>query len=287
MLIEPSTLTLLGAALIGLVVGSFLNVVIHRLPLMMQARWRTECREHLGLTDRSNNPEFSLISPASRCPHCKAAIKPWQNIPVVSYLLLRGKCGSCGEKISFRYPLVELLSALLTTAVIWHFGLTAAGISATFLVWALITLTFIDLDHHLLPDSITLPVMWLGLLLNTASVYTDPVSAIFGAIFGYLSLWSVFHLFRLLTGKEGMGYGDFKLLAVLGAWLGWQLLPQIVVIASFAGAAIGIVMLTLRAQERETPIPFGPYLAIAGVIALFWGDLINHWYMQISGITSL
>ena len=285
MLIENPLLLLLSAALIGLVVGSFLNVVIYRLPLMLQSRWNIDCHEHLGLTNQNADATISLSLPPSHCPQCKARVKAWQNIPVISYLLLRGKCSSCGTKISIRYPLVELLSGLLTAAVIWHFGLTVAGISATLLIWSLIALTFIDLDHQLLPDSITLPVMWLGLLLNTGSVFTDPVSAIYGAAFGYLSLWLIFQLFRLLTGKEGMGFGDFKLLALFGAWFGWQLLPQIVVIASVSGALLGIGMIALRKHEREIPIPFGPYLAIAGIIALFWGESINNWYLQLSGIT--
>jgi len=285
MLIDNPLLLLLSAAIIGLIVGSFLNVVIYRLPLILQSRWNTDCHEHLGLTNENVDNTISLSLPPSHCPHCKANIKAWQNIPVISYLLLGGKCSNCGAKISIRYPLVELLSGLLTAAVIWHFGLTAAGISATLLAWSLIALTFIDLDHQLLPDSITLPVLWLGLLLNASSVFTDPVSAIYGAAFGYLSLWLIFQLFRLLTGKEGMGFGDFKLLALFGAWFGWQLLPQIVVIASVAGAVIGVAMILLRKHERETPIPFGPYLAIAGIIAMLWGDSINHWYLQISGIT--
>lgn len=284
MLIDNPLLLLLTAALIGLIVGSFLNVVIYRLPLMLQSRWNADCHEHLGLTNQNPENSISLSLPASHCPHCKAVIKAWQNIPVISYLLLKGRCSSCGVKIPFRYPLVELLSGLLTTAVIWHFGISMAGISATLLIWSLIALTFIDLDHQLLPDSITLPVLWFGLLLNTNSVFTDPVSAIYGATFGYLSLWVIFQLFRLLTSKEGMGFGDFKLLALFGAWFGWQLLPQIVVIASVAGALIGLAMILLRKHEREVPIPFGPYLAIAGIIAMFWGESINNWYLQISGI---
>jgi len=284
MLIENPLLLLLSAALFGLIVGSFLNVVIYRLPLILQARWNADCHEHLGLANQKADNTISLSLPASHCPHCKANIKAWQNIPVISYLLLRGKCADCGTRISLRYPLVELLSSLLTIAVIWHYGLTVAGISATLLVWSLIVLTFIDLDHQLLPDSITLPVLWLGLLLNASSVFIDPVSAIYGAAFGYLSLWLIFQLFRLLTGKEGMGFGDFKLLALFGAWFGWQLLPQIVVIASVTGAIIGIGMIVLRKREREIPIPFGPYLAIAGIIAMFWGESINNWYLQISGL---
>ncbi len=284
MLIENPLLLLLTAAIFGLIVGSFLNVVIYRLPLIMQSRWNTDCREHLGLTDQNTEETISLSLPASHCPHCKASIKAWQNIPVISYLLLRGKCANCGAKISIRYPLVELISGLLTITVIWHYGLTVAGVSAALLVWSLIALAFIDLDHQLLPDSITLPMLWLGLLLNASSVFTDPVSAIYGAAFGYLSLWLIFQLFRLLTGKEGMGFGDFKLLALFGAWFGWQLLPLIVVIASVTGALIGIAMIALRKHEREIPIPFGPYLAIAGIIAMFWGEPLNNWYLQISGL---
>ena len=276
-------LLVLAGLVCGLLVGSFLNVVIYRLPLMLERQWRRECREHLGLPAEEEE-KFTLASPPSRCPDCGAAVKPWQNIPVISYLLLGGKCASCKTHISLRYPFVELLTGLLTALAIWHFGLNLQGIAAVIFLWILVALTFIDLDHHLLPDSMTLPLVWIGLLLNTQSVFTDPLSAIYGAVAGYLVLWGVYHLFRLLTGKEGMGYGDFKLLAAFGAWFGWQLLPQIIIISSMAGALIGITLILVRRHEQGKPIPFGPYLAIAGVIALFFGQPINHWYLSLTGM---
>lgn len=281
-IMDPLLLTALGL-LFGLIVGSFLNVVIHRLPMILERQWRRECREHLDLPVEPQE-RFSLASPPSRCPQCHTPIKPWQNIPLVSYLLLGGRCSNCKAKIPLRYPFVELLTGLLCAFAIWKFGLNLQGAAAVVLVCFLVALTFIDLDHHLLPDSMTLPLIWLGLLLNTSSLFTDPVSAIIGAAAGYLVLWGVFHLFRLFTGKEGMGYGDFKLLAALGAWFGWQLLAQILILSSLAGALIGITLILVRRHAHDVPIPFGPYLAIAGVIALFFGQQINAWYLGLAGL---
>jgi len=273
----------LAGLVAGLLVGSFLNVVIYRLPQILMRQWRQECHEHLGLP-LEEEEKLSLAFPASRCPSCGAAIRAWQNIPVISYLLLGGKCSSCKTKIPLRYPVVELLTGLLTALAIWQFGFTLQGIAAVVFLWFLVALTFIDLDHHLLPDNMTLPLVWIGLLLNTQSVFTDPLSSIYGAVAGYLVLWGVYHLFRILTGKEGMGYGDFKLLAAFGAWFGWQLLPQIIIVSSLAGAVIGITLILVRRHEQGKPIPFGPYLAVAGVIALFFGPQINHWYLALTGM---
>ena len=273
----------LAGLVFGLLVGSFLNVVIYRLPLILMRQWRQECQEHLGLPAEEQE-KLSLAFPASSCPSCGASIKPWQNIPVISYLLLGGKCASCKTRIPLRYPVVELLTGVLTALALWQFGFNTQGIAAVVFLWFMVALTFIDLDHHLLPDNMTLPLVWIGLLLNTQSVFTDPLSAIYGAVAGYLVLWGVYHLFRLLTGKEGMGYGDFKLLAAFGAWFGWQLLPQIIIISSLAGAVIGITLILVRRHEQGKPIPFGPYLAVAGVIALFFGQQINHWYLGLTGM---
>ena len=272
------------AFVLGAAIGSFLNVVVLRLPSMLEARWKRDCSELLELEQPKSDDPPGLVKPASHCPKCKAPIKPWHNIPIISYLLLRGRCNNCGERISIRYPAVELLTATLTALAIFSFGLTPQGIAAVLLIWILIALAFIDLDTQLLPDAITIPALWVGLLLNTQSLFAEPIDAIIGAATGYLFLWSIYQLFRLLTGKEGMGYGDFKLLAVFGAWFGWQLLPQILVISSLAGAVIGILMIVTGLNKKGQPIPFGPYLAIAGAIALIWGEPINSWYLAISGI---
>ncbi|HEC17678.1 MAG TPA: prepilin peptidase [Sedimenticola sp.] len=275
----------LYAGLLGLVVGSFLNVVVHRLPIMMEKDWRAQCLEFL---DRQNQAEedapLSLSKPGSRCPHCGHHIRIIENIPVLSYLFLKGRCSACGEPISIRYPLVELATCLLSLAVVWGFGLSGQAAAALLLTWALIALSLIDFDHKLLPDSITLPFLWLGLLLSLFGVFTDPRSAIIGAAAGYLSLWSVYHLFRLLTGKEGMGFGDFKLLALFGAWLGWQYLPQIIMLSSLVGAVVGVGLILLRGRDRNIPIPFGPYLAVAGWISLLWGEKINQAYLNWAGL---
>ena len=266
------------AGLLGLCVGSFLNVVIHRLPKMMEQEWHAQCAELRGET-ASTAADLTLARPRSRCPSCGHQITALENIPLVSYMLLRGKCSNCATPISPRYPAVEALTALLSAYAAWHFGPTLQTVGALLLIWALIALTVIDFDTQLLPDSITLPLLWFGLAFNLFGAYADLPSAVIGAMLGYLSLWSVFWLFKLATGKEGMGYGDFKLLAALGAWLGWQLLPVIVLLSSVVGAAIGIGLIVASRHGRNTPIPFGPYLAIAGLIALFWGARLTRAYL--------
>jgi leader peptidase (prepilin peptidase)/N-methyltransferase len=271
--------------LFGLVVGSFLNVVIHRLPIMMETRWRRDCCELLELEAEKEESPLGLAYPNSHCPHCKAPIRAWQNIPVISYLLLGGKCASCGTGISLRYPLIELATGLMTLSLAWFFPLSPALLGAMLLTWALIALTMIDIDHQLLPDDITLPLLWLGLLFNVFGTYTSLSNAVIGAMAGYLSLWSVYWLFKLATGKEGMGYGDFKLLAALGAWLGWQALPLIILLSSLVGAVVGIFLMILKRRGRDVPIPFGPYLAAAGWIALLWGDRIIAVYQGGVGVT--
>jgi len=269
---------------LGLVVGSFLNVVIYRLPLMMETRWRKDCCELLEVPQEKEAPRLTLATPNSHCPHCGSAIKPWQNIPVLSYLLLRGKCAVCGVGISLRYPTIELVTGLLTLSLAWYFALSPALLGAVIFTWALVTLTMIDVDHKLLPDDITLPLLWLGLLFNIGGTYVNLTDAVIGAMAGYLILWSVYWLFKLTTGKEGMGYGDFKLLAALGAWLGWQALPLIILLSSLVGALCGIALILLKGRGREVPIPFGPYLAVAGWIAMIWGDEITSRYLAASGL---
>lgn len=266
------------AGLVGLVVGSFLNVVIHRLPKMMEQGWLEECAQLRG-EDVPAGEKLSLARPASRCPHCSHAIRAMENIPILSYCLLGGRCRACKAPISLRYPLVEALSGVLSGFAIWHFGANWAGLGAVVFVWAVIALTFIDLDTQLLPDSITLPLLWGGLLLNLSGTYTDIQSAVIGAVAGYLSLWSVFWIFKLLTGKEGMGFGDFKLLAAIGAWVGWQMLPLTILASSLAGAIVGIALIVFARHGRNVPIPFGPYLAAAALIALFWGKFLTHHYL--------
>lgn len=270
------------AGLLGLCVGSFLNVVIHRLPKMMEEEWQAQCAELRGETP-STVANLTLARPRSRCPSCGHQITALENIPLLSYLFLRGKCSNCATSISPRYPIVEAITALLSAYAAWHFGPTLQAIGALFLIWALIALTVIDFDTQLLPDSITLPLLWAGLAFNLVNTYADLSSAVIGAMIGYLSLWSVFWLFKLATGKEGMGYGDFKLLAALGAWLGWQMLPAIILLSSVVGAGIGIAMIAATRQGRNTPIPFGPYLATAGLIALFWGPQLTRSYLGLMG----
>ncbi|MDX1299544.1 MAG: A24 family peptidase [Pseudomonas sp.] len=273
----------LCALLIGLLVGSFLNVVIFRLPKMMQRDWREQAREILELPGEPETATFNLVLPNSQCPHCAHEIKPWENIPVISYLFLRGKCSSCKAPISLRYPLVELTCGLLSAYIAWHFGFTWQAGAMLLLTWSLLAMSLIDADHQLLPDSLVLPLLWLGLITNSFGLFTSLEDALWGAIAGYLSLWSVYWLFKLVTGKEGMGYGDFKLLAMLGAWGGWQVLPLTILLSSLVGAVLGLIMLRLRNAETSTPIPFGPYLAIAGWIALLWGERITSSYLQIAG----
>ncbi|WP_339511501.1 prepilin peptidase [Pseudomonas sp. RL_15y_Pfl2_60] len=269
---------------IGLLVGSFLNVVVYRLPIMMQRDWQAQAREALGLPAEAPKQSFNLILPNSTCPSCKHEIRPWENIPVVSYLALRGKCSSCKTPISKRYPLVELACGALSFFIAWHFGFTWQTGLMLLLTWGLLAMSLIDADHQLLPDVLVLPLLWLGLIANYFGLFTSLGDALWGAVAGYLSLWTVFWLFKLITGKEGMGYGDFKLLAMLGAWGGWQILPLTILLSSLVGAVLGVIMLRLRNAETSTPIPFGPYLAIAGWIALIWGDQITSSYLQFAGM---
>jgi len=297
---EP-TLLYLGTLGLGLIMGSFLNVVIHRLPRMMTEEWRRDCAEicreadGVGATGawaeieteappQKQAPHLTLSTPRSRCPHCGHPIRALENIPILSYLFLRGRCSACAAPIGLRYPLVEGITALLSLAVVWRFGPGWEAAAALVLTWGLVALSGIDLDTQLLPDAITLPLMWLGLLLSLAGLFTDPATAILGAAAGYLSLWAVFQLFRLATGKEGMGYGDFKLLALFGAWLGWPFLPQIVLGSAVVGALVGLTLIVSGRQGRDIPIPFGPYLAAAGWIALMFGNAINQAYMDWAGL---
>ena len=276
------------AGVLGLLIGSFLNVVVHRMPIMMERAWRSQCRELLDISSppavAADEEPFNLMTPRSRCPHCGHAISALENIPVISYLWLRGRCSGCGKPISARYPLVELSTALFSGVTAWHFGLGWAAAAALVLTWALIALTLIDYDHQLLPDDITLPFMWIGLLLSLYGLFTDSTSSIVGAVAGYLSLWSVYFLFKWATGKEGMGHGDFKLLAMLGAWMGWQTLPVIIILSSVVGAAVGITLIIFRGRDKNIPIPFGPYLATAGWLALLWGHDITQYYFSLMGL---
>ncbi len=284
---NTTVLVLLSIAL-GLLVGSFLNVVIYRIPVMLQREWRQQCCEFLEIdeatvSDAGTVPQhkvFNLVKPDSHCPHCNAPVRAWQNIPILSYLLLGGKCAQCKTTISPRYPIIEGVSGLLSGLVAWHFGATWLCLAMLVFTWSLIALTMIDFDHQLLPDNITLPLLWLGLLVNTVLETTvSPSDAVLGAVLGYLSLWTIYWLFKLLTGKEGMGYGDFKLLAALGAWMGWQSLLLIVILSSMVGAVVGISLLLFLGRDRNIPIPFGPYLAGAGFIALLWGDQFMSLYI--------
>lgn len=278
------------ATIVGLMVGSFLNVVIYRLPRMMQRDWNEQAAmllEDAKLTDcatklrsASETPSnYNLVVPRSACPKCGYRIGALQNIPVISYLVLRGKCAKCNNPISARYPVIEAISGLFAGYVAWHFGFGMAAVAAMLFAWSLIALTVIDIDTQLLPDSITLPLLWIGLLFNIPGTFAPLSSAIIGAVAGYLSLWSVYWLFKLATGKEGMGFGDFKLLAAIGAWLGWKLLPLVILLSSFVGAVIGIILIVSQRHGRNVPIPFGPYLAAAGLIAILWGGDINSVYL--------
>jgi leader peptidase (prepilin peptidase)/N-methyltransferase len=302
-LLASSPAFFVGTCLVfGLLIGSFLNVVIYRVPVMLERQWREQCRE-IAATDAASampttsasppttqaskaSEPFNLVVPRSACPSCKAPITALQNIPVLSYLFLKGRCANCGTRISARYPAIEALTGILSAAVAWKFGFGWPTLAALLLTWFLIALTFIDVDHQLLPDNLTLPLLWIGLLLSLwgpqgggAPIPVDMRSSLVGAIAGYLSLWSVYHLFRLLTGKEGMGYGDFKLFAALGAWLGWKMLLPIILIAAAVGAVVGIAMLAMRGQNRSTPIAFGPFLAAAGWLMMMFGQELVTGYL--------
>ncbi len=282
-LLETSSPFLLFATgLLGLIVGSFLNVVIHRLPLMMEQALSRECHEYLGTAAvETGTPEnFNLLTPASRCPACGHRIRAMENIPVISFLFLGGKCSECGTAISWRYPAVEAVTAILSVAAALHFGFSMQLLAALLFTWAIVPLFLIDFDRQILPDAITLPLLWLGLLCSLYNIFIDSHASITGAAAGYLSLWLIYHLFRLATGKEGMGYGDFKLLGAIGAWAGWQSLPLVILLSSVVGAAIGITLIIAKGRDHNQPMPFGPFLAAAGWITLLWGNDIMALYLN-------
>jgi leader peptidase (prepilin peptidase)/N-methyltransferase len=283
LLVQTPALLYAATGLFGLAVGSFLNVVIHRLPRMLEAQWLRDCAE-AGAGAPPRQQPLTLARPGSHCPHCGHPLRPWENIPLLSYLLLRGRCSACAAPISARYPVVEILTSVLSILVVWRLGVGWSTGAALVLTWGLIALAAIDLDTQLLPDVVTLPLLWLGLLASLADWFSDSRSAILGAALGYLVLWSLFHVFRLATGKEGMGYGDFKLAALLGAWLGWQQLPQVLILSSLAGALVGLFLIAARGHDRGTPIPFGPYLATAGWVSLMWGEGLTAAYLRWSGL---
>ncbi len=271
------------ALVLGLIVGSFLNVLVWRLPKMLEREWRAQAHEILGLPIVPVGPTYNLMRPNSCCPHCNQPIRPWENIPLLSYLMLRGRCAHCREPISPRYPFTELACALVSAAIAWHFGFGWQAGAVMVLSWGLLAMSLIDVDHQLLPDVLVLPLLWLGLILNSATLLTTLPDALWGAIIGYMSLWTVFWLFKLITGKDGMGHGDFKLLALLGAWGGWQILPMTLLMASLLGVFAGLILMRLRKSRVSTPMPFGPCLAIAGWIALLWGGQITDFYLQSVG----
>lgn len=276
----------LSVAILGLIVGSFLNVVVYRLPIMLQRSWRNDCLSFLEQENstRETTETFNLSTPRSRCPSCQHPISAIENIPILSYLFLKGRCRNCLSPISIRYPVVEFVTSVLSIMIAVHFGVTfQAGVALIF-TWLLICLTLIDFDTQLLPDLITLPLLWFALYISLFNIFVDPTTAIIGALAGYLSLWSVFWLFKLSTGKEGMGYGDFKLLAAIGALLGWQMLPLVVMLSAFVGAVIGLTMMVCKGHDKNSPIPYGPYLSVAAFIALLWGDKINSIYIQFAGL---
>ncbi|OCQ20917.1 methyltransferase [Pseudoalteromonas luteoviolacea] len=284
---QQSWFFLMTVGLVSLCIGSFLNVVIYRLPKMMETEWRNECKIILGNEDNKQSnakPAFNLVTPRSTCPSCNTQIKAQHNIPVLSWLLLKGRCAYCDSSISARYPSIEMLTAASSLWVAWHFDATPQALLYIVLTWALIALIFIDIDKMLLPDQITQPLLWLALLAAAAGLTIAPVDAIVGAAAGYMSLWSVYWLFKLLTGKEGMGFGDFKLLAIFGALLGWQSIITIVLLSSLVGAIIGSIQLSIQGKDKATPIPFGPYLAIAGWLTLFYGTALKDWYLSILGV---
>ena len=278
-MLEGSLLVVV-VAIFSLAIGSFLNVLIHRLPKMMEADWRTQCAELEGGAAASSD-RYNLLVPPSHCPQCKASLRAIDNIPIASWLVLRGKCAHCAARISARYPIVEALTAVLSAVVAWKFGLTWQTALVLVFTWTLIALTFIDADTTLLPDDLTLPLLWLGLLANAVGLFVPLKDAVIGAAAGYLVLWSIYWLFKLVTGKEGMGYGDFKLLAALGAWMGWKSLLPIVLLSSLVGAVVGIALIVLARRGREIPIPFGPYLAAAGMIMMLTGDRLTRWLVPL------
>lgn len=267
----------------SLLVGSFLNVVIYRVPVMMKKSWELEVAEfnedEATYNKLTEQPAFNLVKPDSTCPHCGHKIRAWENIPVFSWMALKGKCSSCTKPISPRYPIIEIVTAVLSTILAWQMGWGLATFSMIVFIWCLIALTMIDFDTQLLPDSITLPLLWLGLLLNINGLHASLPDAVIGAAAGYLSLWTIYWLFKLVTGKEGMGFGDFKLFAAFGAWFGWQALPLIILLSSLVGAVVGIVMIAALGRDRQIPIPFGPYLCGAALVYLLWGDIIMRWYV--------
>jgi leader peptidase (prepilin peptidase)/N-methyltransferase len=281
-LLHHPALTFVAILILGACIGSFLNVVIYRLPIMMFRQWNEDIalQQSSPIDLRPNEKVFNLAIPNSRCSNCGKPIRPWQNIPVISYVFLRGRCAGCKTRISKRYPLVEAVTALASVYVFYHFGASVQCLLALVFTWCLIALTMIDYDHQLLPDSITLPLLWLGLLANSQAVFVPLYDAVLGAAVGYLTLWSVYWLFRIITGKEGMGFGDFKLLAAAGAWFGWKMLPLIILLSSAVGAVVGITLILLKLQDRTKPIPFGPYLAAAAWIAMLYGNTLTNWYLS-------
>ncbi|SES96038.1 type 4 prepilin peptidase 1 Aspartic peptidase. MEROPS family A24A [Nitrosomonas marina] len=274
---ESISLLITLTAVLGLMVGSFLNVVIYRLPKMIERSWQQQCAEFRGEQVEAA-PAFNLATPRSNCPHCQHKLAFWENIPVISYLFLQGRCSECRSPISMRYPMIEVFTGVISGFVAWHFGWGWQMVAALFFVWSLIALAAIDIDTHLLPDNITLPLMWLGILVNMQNGFTNLHSAVIGAVAGYLSLWMVYWVFKLITGKEGMGFGDFKLLAAIGAWLGWSILPLVILFSSLVGAMVGVGLIIAAKLNKDVMIPFGPYLAGGALIALFWGQEINHAY---------
>ncbi|RKZ42920.1 MAG: prepilin peptidase [Gammaproteobacteria bacterium] len=276
---EPQLLFLF-VGILGLIIGSFLNVVIYRLPIMMERQWHQQCAKILNVSVKIPTDPFNLNQPRSHCPHCGHTLKVWENIPIISYIWQRGQCTTCHKSISPRYPLIEIASAILALFTTWHFGIGWPLIGALIFTWALLAASMIDYDHQYLLDDITLPLLWLGLLCNLFGLYTDIESSLIGAMAGYLSLWTVFWLYKIITGKEGMGQGDFKLLALLGAWMGWQVLPVIILLSSLVGTSVGLTLIIMRNHDKDVPIPFGPYLAGAGWINLLWGQqLIETYYL--------
>jgi len=281
--LDSAPLLYAGVFIFGAIIGSFLNVVILRIPPLLEHDWRCQCQELLGVEAGENERPPGIIVNRSKCPKCGHQIRSYENVPIFSYLFLRGKCSACKGRISARYPLIELTTAVLFVAAIWHFGPNLQGLTALLLTSILIAMAGIDIDHQLLPDNLTLPLMWAGIAMSFWAVHADLASSVMGAIFGYLSLWSIYHLFRLLTGKEGMGYGDFKLLAALGAWMGWQMLPLIILLSSVVGAVVGLLLMATGRLKRDHPMPFGPFIAAAGWIAFIWGDQIIQFYTRSGG----